>query len=73
MDALAEKFAGYRVFFQINFFGAYLQLELVPKIHLLASFVSNARFASDRLPFGLASGPSTFHHLVRESWHGLPG
>jgi len=66
-DELTERIAGSTVFLKIDLLWVYLQLELAEDWRHLTTFVTHEgvyRFRS--LPFGLASGPSAFHQVVRK-------
>jgi len=74
MDELTERIAGSTVFSKVDLLWGYLQLELAEDRRYLTSFVTHEgvyRFHS--LPFGLASGPSAFHQVVRKILDGLDG
>ena len=74
MDELTERIAGSTVFSKVDLLWGYLQLELAEDRRYLTSFVTHEgvyRFRS--LPFGLASGPSAFHQVIRKILDGLDG
>ncbi len=74
MDELTEKLAGSTVFTKIDLLWGYLQLELAEDKRYLTSFVTHVGvFRFKRLPFGLASGPSAFHQVIRTILKGLDG
>jgi hypothetical protein len=74
MDELTEKLAGNSVFSKIDLLWGYLQLPLAPESRYLTAFVSHVGvFQYKSLPFGLASGPSAFHQVIRKILEGLPG
>ena len=74
MDELTEKLAGSTVFSKIDLLWGYLQLELAEDKRYLTSFVTHIGvFRFKRLPFGLASGPSAFHQVIRTILKGLDG
>jgi len=72
MDELTERIARSTVFSKVDLLWGYLQLALAEVRRYLTSFVTHEgvyRFRS--LPFGLVSGPSTFHQVVRKILDGL--
>ena len=74
MDELTAKLAGSTVFSKIDLLWGYLQLELAEDKRYLTSFVTHVGvFRFKRLPFGLASGPSAFHQVIRTILEGLDG
>jgi len=74
MDELTEQIAGSTVFLKVDLLRGYLQLELAEDWRYLTTFVTHEGvYRSRSLPFGLASGPSAFHQVVRKILDGLEG
>ena len=74
MEELTEKIAGCTVFSKVDLLWGYLQLRLAPEVRYLTAFVSHIGcFQYTSLPFGLATGPSAFHQVIRKILDGLPG
>jgi len=74
MDELTAKFTGSTVFSKIDLLWGYLQLPLSSDSRYLTAFVTQEgvrQFKS--LPFGLATGPSAFHKVIRKILEGLDG
>ena len=74
MDELTAKLTGSTVFSKIDLLWGYLQLPLASECRYLTAFVTHEgvwQFKS--LPFGLATGPSAFHQVIRTILHGLDG
>ena len=74
MDELTERIAGSTVFSKVDLLWGYLQLELAEDRRYFTSFVTHEgvyRFRT--LPFGLASGSSAFHQVIRKILDGLEG
>ena len=74
IDELTERIAGSTVFSKVDLLWGYLQLELAEDRRYLTSFVTHEVVYRFRLlPFGLASGPSAFHQVIRKILDGLDG
>jgi hypothetical protein len=74
LDELTEKVAGCTVFSKIDLLWGYLQLKLAPEVRYLTAFVSHLGvFQYTSLPFGISTGPSAFHHVIRQILSDLPG
>jgi hypothetical protein len=66
MEEITERVAGSTVFSKIDLSWGYLQLELAEECRYLTAFITHdGVFQWRSLPFGLASGPSAFHQVVR--------
>ena len=74
MEELTEKVAGCTVFSKIDLAWGYMQLELAESCRYLTAFVTHDGVYQWRsLPFGLASGPSAFHQVIRLILENLEG
>ena len=74
MEELTEKVAGCTVFSKIDLAWGYMQLELAESCRYLTAFVTHDGVYQWRsLPFGLVSGPSAFHQVIRLILENLEG
>lgn len=74
MEEMTSQLAGNMVFTKIDLLWGYTQLELCPSARYLTAFVCHLGvYQWCRLPFGMASGPSAYHKVIREILEGLPG
>jgi hypothetical protein len=74
MDELTAKLIGSTVFSKIDLLWGYLQLPLASDCRYLTAFVTHEGvFQFKSLPFGLATGPSAFHKVIRKIFEGLEG
>ena len=74
MEELTEKLAGSTIFSKIDLLWGYLQLELSEDRRNLTAFVSHVGvFRYRSTPFGIASGPSAFHQVIRTILKDLDG
>jgi hypothetical protein len=74
MDELTAKLTGSTVFSKVDLLWGYLQLPLAKESRYLTAFLTHEgvwQFKS--LPFGLATGPSAFHKVIRKVLEGLDG
>jgi hypothetical protein len=67
MDERTEKVAGFVVFSKIALLRGYLQLRLTLEVRYLTASVSLiAVFQNTSFLFGLVTGPSSFHRVIRK-------
>lgn len=66
MEELTEKTSGCTVFSKMDLAWGYMQLEFVEDSRYVTYFVTHdGVFQSRSLPFGMGSGLSAFHQVIR--------